>query len=151
MYGVPLTYAYSTQGHRITRLPTFSLFLSRQPPGPTIRKASLMLPNVEHTDCTMALRIRNICRAAELKRMSDKTLRQDQERCKGDHDKKVWLESTFASGYYAFAERLPLTITAAERLSTETYSINHTTNIVEHKAQIEPDEIQATTQPPMHL
>lgn len=70
----------------------------------------------------MALRIRIIRCAAELKRMAGNNLYQAKRRYGRDHHNRVWIEPAFTEEDYFPADRTPLTTIAIEQLATENYS-----------------------------
>lgn len=106
---------------RASKLPLFTLVHNLQPNGSATLIAIPMPPDAEHADFAMELRIRLICRTADLKRMSDTNLQQAQRRCIWDHDKRVWFEPTYTPWGYISVKHLPLSITAADGLVAEKY------------------------------
>lgn len=115
----PLTHAYSPQMHSATKLPPFSLVLSRQPSTPGRSTQQRMPHEVYQIDSSKAMRIRLIWRAAELERITDRNLREAQRLYKQENHKKVCFKPTFVTGDYVFVKRPFLTTTAAERLASE--------------------------------
>lgn len=76
---------------------------------------------VDSIDSPIALQIRLINRATLIKRLADKHLGFAQKRCKLDHNKKIGLERTHASGEYDFVDRTPLVTSAADHLAAKGY------------------------------
>lgn len=100
----------------------FCLVVSRQPS--TLRTAAQqpMPPEVDRIDFPMAMKIRFIRGAGEVKAIAGKNLWEAQRRYKGDYDENVCFKQTFPPAHHAFVERLSLTTTAAKRLASESYS-----------------------------
>lgn len=93
-----LTYAYSTQVHRATKLSCFSLILSRHPSTSVTPTQQRMPPGADQIVFATAMRIKIVGRAAELTRMADKNLHKAQRHYKREQNKRFDLNGPSRRG-----------------------------------------------------
>lgn len=118
MYVKPLTYAYNSQGHRVTNLPLFGLVLSRQPPGPTTVDSRTSLPtDATATTAPQVLRARLILRVAPVRQDTDRGINSSLQRYENDHNRRTRnAPQTFTTRQYVYIDWPSMTTSAGERL-----------------------------------
>lgn len=116
-----LTYAYIERVHQTTKLPGFSVAITRLPSDATVT-ARLMTPDVSKMDSHLTYTLTLNHRAALLREMVDTTFQIAQARCMNDYKKLVPFNLRFAEGDVVLAERPLLIASATGPINHEGYS-----------------------------